>query len=389
MILIVICIILLLSYSAVIFFYHRGWQKLQVFVPSEVQAGNSPRISVIVPARNEEKNIGNLLTSISRQTYPGTHFEVIIVDDHSTDSTADIVRRFTADQTAHPTDWLRVIPAQDDQGIAYKKKAIETGIAAANYEWILCTDADCTVSPGWIAGYAAFISANDPVFVAAPVVFVPAGSTTSAKNNLLFTFQELDFLSLQGITAASVSQKFHSMCNGANIAYRKDVFQEVGGFNGIDHIASGDDMLLMHKVRLRYPDRVLYLKSKPAIVETSAAATWREFFNQRIRWASKATSYDDKKIFAVLLLVYLFNFSFLLLAIASFIDIQYFYFLLILWVAKTVAELPFMIQVSNFYGRRSTLKYFFLFQPLHIGYTILAGFLGTFGTYEWKGRKVK
>ncbi len=389
MILFVICIILFLCYAGVIFFYNRGWRELRIFTPSEISAGDSPRISVIVPARNEEKNIGNLLKSIARQTYPGTFFEVIIVDDHSTDSTAEIVRRFAAEQTAHPPDWIRVIPAQNENGVAYKKKAIETGITTAKYEWILCTDADCIVQPGWIASYAAMIKANDPVFVAAPVVFVPATNTAAGENNLLFTFQELDFLSLQGITAASVSKKFHSMCNGANIAYRKDVFLEVGGFRGIDHIASGDDMLLMHKVRLRYPDRVLYLKAKPAIVETSAAASWREFFNQRIRWASKASSYDDKKIFAVLVLVYLFNFSFLLLAIASFIDIQYFYFLLILWIAKTVAELPFMTHVSDFFGRRSALKYFFLFQPLHIGYTILAGFLGSFGTYEWKGRRVK
>jgi cellulose synthase/poly-beta-1,6-N-acetylglucosamine synthase-like glycosyltransferase len=389
MILILLCIILFLCYAAVILYYDRGWRELPVFIPKEIPAGDSPRISLIIPARNEEKNIGSLLASIARQTYPATSFEVIIVDDHSTDRTAEIVRQFAAEQTAHPPDWIRIIPAQNENGVAYKKKAIETGIAVAKHEWILCTDADCIVQPGWIASYAAFITANDPVFVAAPVVFVPASNTAAAKNNLLFTFQELDFLSLQGITAASVSKKFHSMCNGANIAYRKDVFLEVGGFRGIDHIASGDDMLLMHKVRLRYPDRVLYLKTKSAIVETSAAATWRDFFNQRIRWASKASSYDDKKIFAVLVLVYLFNFSFLLLTIASFIDIQYFYFLLILWIAKTVAELPFMKQVSDFFGRGSALKYFVLFQPLHIGYTILAGFLGSFGTYEWKGRRVK
>src|ERR1700741_4803978 len=111
----------------------------------------------------------------------------------------------------------------------------------------------------------------------------------------------MDFLVLQGITGASVTKKIHSMCNGANLAYEKKIFYEVNGFAGIDHIASGDDMLLMHKIAKIYPGRIGYLKSTEAIVNTQPMATWPDFFNQRIRWASKATHYNDKRIFWVLL----------------------------------------------------------------------------------------
>jgi poly-beta-1,6-N-acetyl-D-glucosamine synthase len=117
--------------------------------------------------------------------------------------------------------------------------------------------------------------------------------------------------------------------------------------------------------------------------------TWKAFFNQRIRWASKAKKYDDKRIVAVLLLVYLFNLSFLGLLIAGFWAPLYWVYFLTLWAAKTIVEIPFFISVSNFFNKQWTVKFFFFFQPLHILYTIISGLFGQFGKYEWKGRRVR
>lgn len=338
------------------------------------------RFSVIIPARNEERNIGRLLESLSNQTYPSDLFEVIVVDDHSADATAEVVRKF---------EKVKLIQLTDSGINSYKKKAIERGIAAAQNEWIVCTDADCMASPEWLQTFASFIEDNDPMFIAAPVCLTPGSSPSGKKNLILYVFQALDFLTLQGITAASVHTKKHNMCNGANLVYKRDVFYEVDGFKGIDKIASGDDMLLMYKIWKQYPDRIAYLKSKDVIVETAAAATWKAFINQRIRWASKAKSYDDKRIFAVLLLVYLFNFSFLVLLMASFFNAGYLYAFISFWILKTAVEYPFVSSVSKFFNLQHLMKYFFFFQPLHVAYTILAGFLGSFGKYEWKGRRVK
>jgi cellulose synthase/poly-beta-1,6-N-acetylglucosamine synthase-like glycosyltransferase len=179
------------------------------------------------------------------------------------------------------------------------------------------------------------------------------------------------------------------MCNGANLAYERQLFYDVDGFTGIDHIASGDDMLLMHKIAKKYPGRIHYLKSADAIVSTQPMSTWKHFFNQRIRWASKATHYDDKKIFWVLLLVYLFNFTFLVLLVAGFWLTVYWFVLAGLWIGKTIVELPFINSVARFFDKRALLKYYFFFQPLHIFYTLISGLLGQFGKYEWKGRKVR
>ena len=179
------------------------------------------------------------------------------------------------------------------------------------------------------------------------------------------------------------------MCNGANLAYERKVFYEVNGFDGIDNIASGDDMLLMHKIWKKYPDAVRFLKSHDAIILTQPMKTWSSFINQRIRWASKATYYKDWRIFSVLLLVYLFNLSFLVLFVTGFFNSGYWIFLAGLWAAKTLIEIPFVYSIARFFGKQDLLFWFFFFQPFHIIYTIISGLFGQFGKYEWKGRRVK
>ena len=214
---------------------------------------------------------------------------------------------------------------EDDAINSYKKKAIEKGIAAASGDLIITTDADCIPPPDWLQTIVSFKEKTNAVFVVAPVVF-------DCNSQMVQVFQAMDFMVLQGITGASVYKKIHSMCNGANLAYERKVFYEVDGFTGIDHIASGDDMLLMHKIAKKYPDRIHYLKSTDAIVSTKPMKSWSTFFNQRIRWASKAMHYNDKRIFWVLLLVYLFNLSFLVLLVAGFWNHSTGYFLLIAWI---------------------------------------------------------
>lgn len=196
-------------------------------------------------------------------------------------------------------------------------------------------------------------------------------------------------MSLQGITGASVFKNIHAMCNGANLAYRRDVFFEVGGFEGIDDLATGDDMLLMHKIQKRYRKEIMFLKSRDVIVKTQTADTLKDFMNQRIRWASKADRYTDRKITGVLLLVYLLNVWLLILAVISFFNLNVLYLFVISGLIKTIIELIFLFPVAGFFNRQKYLWCFLPAQPFHILYTVIAGWLGKFGSYQWKGRKVK
>jgi cellulose synthase/poly-beta-1,6-N-acetylglucosamine synthase-like glycosyltransferase len=226
------------------------------------------------------------------------------------------------------------------------------------------------------------IQTNAPVFVAAPVQF---------RNNgrFLSIFQALDFISLQGITAASVAAGTHAMCNGANLAYEKNAFYAVGQFAGIDNIASGDDMLLMQKIKKEYPDKLGFLFHREAIVETMPMNNWYDFFQQRIRWASKAVHYQDRSIFWVLLLVYLLNFLLLLMMLAAVVDTDNLYPFFELLLVKTFVELLFLYPVASFFKQTPLLYLFPIMQPIHICYTVIAGWMGKFGSYQWKGRIVK
>jgi cellulose synthase/poly-beta-1,6-N-acetylglucosamine synthase-like glycosyltransferase len=375
--LVVVAVILFICYAVLIEYYRKGWQRLPEFVASDGFVA-SEKVTVIIPARNEEDNIGNCIQSLLEQDYPAELLQVIVIDDHSTDGTAEVVNAFNNPriQVIHLKDFVQ------SEINSYKKKAIEIGIAHAVGDWIITTDADCTAGKEWISTMMAYRKETDAVLVAAPVK-LKSGRRTLHK------FQSLDFLTLQGITAASVSRNFHTMCNGANLCYAKQAFGEVNGFEGIDQVASGDDMLLMHKIAKQYPGKIKYLKSKKAIVTSLPAAGWKAFWSQRVRWASKADKYDDKRIFRALLLVYLINFLILTLFVLGFFNTDLFLIVILLFLSKTLIEYPFVGAVATFFGERKLMKFFPFLQPLHIVYTVIAGWLGKFGSYKWKGRTVR
>lgn len=373
----VITVVLLWGYALLISYYNSGWKKEPVqAAPGSFQPVTS--ISVIIPARNEEENIGTCLQAVIAQNYPASLLEIVVVDDHSSDRTADIVR-----QAAPAGIRLLQMQALPGNGAhnAPKKRAIEAGIDKAGGTLIVTIDADCMAGKNWLRQLAWTHEETGAQMVAGPVVMTPGKGWLTA-------FETLDFISLQGITAAAAAHNSHSMCNGANLAYTKTAFRQVNGFEGIDHIASGDDMLLMQKIARAFPGQVRYAKSKEAIVETRPATGIRAFLRQRIRWASKARFYREPALKAVLLLVYLCNFSLLLAIVAAFFSVNAIFPALLLLLLKTAVEWVFMWKVAVFFNRAALMPLFPLFQPLHILYTVAAGTFSQFGRYEWKGRKL-
>jgi cellulose synthase/poly-beta-1,6-N-acetylglucosamine synthase-like glycosyltransferase len=371
-------------YGVLIDYYRRAWTAIPEFDAAR-KTGTSDRtghtrISVLIPVRNEAANIAHCIESVLKQSYLKSLYEVIVIDDHSTDATPAIV----AGLQGHATNLIYA--RLDDLSAAhnaFKKLAIQTGVGIASGELIVTTDADCLFQPNWLSTLAAFYEEKGAKFIAAPVRMDSGGHLT-----LLATFQILDFITLQGITGASVYKKFHSMCNGANLAYEKSAFEEVGGFQGIDAIPSGDDMLLMHKIFTQYPDKVFFLKSKAAIVSTRPETTLKRFMHQRVRWASKADRYGDKRISRVLLLVYVVNLMFVVLAVAACWNSWWLWLLVIGLVVKTAVEFPFVYPVARFFDQQALMRWFPFLQPAHIFYTVVIGWMGKFGSYRWKGRKI-
>jgi peptide/nickel transport system permease protein len=373
-----VTICLLAAYGVLMALYTRGHWSMRAFVASV----KTPitKFSVVIPARNEAANIEACIAGIVAQNYPTHLFEIIVVDDFSEDETAQIVLKI-----AQQHNNVRILQLKDftnnENLVAYKKRAIEIAITQANGDWIVTTDADCSFTNNWLATYDAYIQEHNCVMVAAPVAYTNTGS-------FLSIFQVLDFISLQGITAAAVASGSHTLCNGANLCYSKNAFESVGKFSGIDHLPSGDDMLLMHKMKKAFPGKIGYAYAQDAVVSTAPSTTLGLFIQQRIRWASKASGYQDKIIFWILLLVYLVNASLLVYLPFNFLQTGNINNWLMLIASKTLIEIPFMYASAQFFKQQKLLWWFAFMQPFHILYTVIAGWFGTFGSYKWKGRTV-
>lgn len=377
----VLFMVLLAGYALLIQYYRRGWEQLPSFRPDGT-APSTP-VSLVIALRNEEPRIPGLMKALSGQDYPRHLLQILMVDDFSEDGTAAAISSYTR-QYELPVTLIRMQEVLTDPRpqVAFKKKALETGLYQATGKLIITTDADCTFGTRWLHTLVRFYEGTGAKFIAAPVKM-------QASRKLVALFQSIDFTTLQAITGASVYRRIHTLCNGANLAYEKTAFEEVGGFRGIDGIASGDDMLLQYKIFKKYPQKVFYLKSEPAIVTTSPEPGWREFFQQRIRWASKATYYEDKYLFPILLLVYLLNLGFFVMALWAVFNPLAGVLFLLAFTLKLLIEFRFVRVAADFFGQGHLLKYFPLLQPLHILYTLIAGWLGQFGSFEWKGRRIQ
>jgi cellulose synthase/poly-beta-1,6-N-acetylglucosamine synthase-like glycosyltransferase len=375
-------LLLLIAYVILIAYYHKGFRQLKYY--NSIATKGTTKATVIIAARNEANNIAQCLTAIINQNYTASLLQVIVIDDFSTDTTATIVQSFAPK--------VQLLQLQNfitqNESKSFKKRAIELGVQHATGELIICTDADCVMTKNWVSNIVSYYETTNAQFIAAPVCLTNNLNLKHQKSNFVETFQTIDFTTLQGITAASVFKNFHTMCNGANLAYTKAAFYKVGGFAGIDNIASGDDMLLMHKIETSFPDQIKYLKSKNAMVHTLTAPNWKSFFAQRIRWSSKASYYNDKKMLHTLMLVYFLNVVTLLQLISLFFAPQNALLVVIFLGVKSIVEYWFLLPILQFYNQTNLKKLFWVCIPFPIVYVVIAGWFGKFGKVQWKQRTI-
>ncbi len=373
---ITIFILFTLAYGALFYVYFNGWKQQKEVISTTI--GTLPALSIIIPARNEEANIEKCVQSILDQKYDGT-LELIVINDHSSDNTLALLEKFKGH--------IKIINLEamieEKEAFAYKKKAIELAILKATGDLILTTDADTWRAPNWANAMVTYYKNNNYKILAGPVNYYEGSS-------ILNKFQCIDFLIMQGITAASLAKNIGSSCNGANLLYSKNTFLSVNGFAKINHLASGDDLLLMHKIEQKYPKGAGFVKSKEAIVFTDATPTWQAFFQQRIRWASKTKHYKDVRLQIALIIIFLYNLLFVVtpfLVVLGYFNLWLFMFFLSI---KIIAEQAMLNQVTLFFNASKFLKiWHILLQPLHWLYIITSGFLSQFSSYTWKERKVQ
>lgn len=362
--------IIILLYCLAIAVLIYGFTKINSFEYTGLKP--KTKFSIIVPFRNEAKNLPILLNSFSKLNYPVELFKVILVDDESEEV-------FSPEATGQ----YSVLSIQIIKNIRVsnspKKDAIVSAMQQVTTDWIITTDADCTVDKNWLLTLDNYIQLHAVSMIAGAVTY-------DCLDSFLHHFQQLDLASLQGTTIGSFGIQKAFMCNGANLAYTKTFFQELNGFEGNDGIASGDDVFLLQKAVAKSPEKVQYLKSENTIVTTKPLNSWRSLFYQRVRWASKTSSYQSGFGKALGLLVFAANLCWLLAYGYWLLGLTAFQNVLFLFILKFTID-TILIKKANRFLTRTKLHHLVLGSLWYPFFSVSVALYSLFGKYEWKGRK--
>jgi len=369
-------ILITIIYLALITSLIIGYNKVETTYIKNTIPKNT--FSIVIPFRNEAHNLPNLLQALAIINYPKNLYEIILVNDYSTDNFEPIITHF---KMKYPSVNLKLIDNHIKSN-SPKKDAITTAITQSNYEWIVTTDADCIAPTNWLLAFNQYILEKKPLFISAPVKFIE-------QHSFLFYFQNLNFISLVGSTIGGFGIKRPFMCNGANLCYNKFTFNKVKGFEGNSEIPSGDDVFLLEKIHTLFPHQTLYLKSTDSIVQTNAENNLKSFFNQQIRWASKTTAYKSNFTKVIGIIIFLLNFLLVSLLITTIMKPYIWKYLFVVFFLKLCIDFILIYKTSLFLKVRKSLKYFPIISLLHPFFVVFTGVFSLFKNYEWKGRVFK
>lgn len=383
-----IVLIIICLYATLIGEFAVGYWRLPKFFPKKEDTYLG--VSIIIPYRNEAENLPFLFTAIAQLEYPSDQFEVLLINDNSTDNSLELAQDF---MRAYSNLSIQCLNSQRTSG-SPKKDALTLGIHHAQNPWIVTTDADCTFPSSWLQTLNSFISQKKPKMIVGPVAIA-----TTAGSSLLNTFEQLDFLSLMGATLGGFGMRMPFMCNGAHLAYEKEAFIAQGGFTSNNHIASGDDHFLLEKFAQAYPRKIHYLNTSKAIVTTMAQHSWKDLIRQRVRWASKASAYSYWFSKAVGLLVFITNC--ILAALLIYVPLQWLlgtYFdmafatalpvqLILALLFKWSVDFLLIARTARFYNRKQYLIWYPILMILYPFLNVYIALKSLLASYEWKGRR--
>ena len=367
---ILIFILLLLHYIGFIFYIRNGLGRL---IQNDKNQSPDSFVSIIIPFRNEEENILTSLKCVENQNYPQEKYEVIYVNDSSTDNSLKILEEAVTSKN------IKVLSVpRNDLERGHKKNAINYGIQNSRGEIIVTTDADCKFGTEWLNK---LISGFDEktAFISGPVKF-------SEGENIFERIQQIEFAGLVLTGAGLIGNESPVICNAANIAYRRSVFNEVKGFEDNLHLSSGDDELLMQKISSQTNYKVKFCSNKNAVVVTKPNKTIAEFIRQRSRWASKSTYYQNKLLISRLVLIYFFYLSLLVMPLISF---QLFILALGAFAVKMYVENMVISKGKELLSIKYNLFELLAAEIFQIIYIVVVSIKGVFGGYKWKERRLQ
>lgn len=368
-------VLVILVYAVTIAQLVYGFGKIKTHVPTQ----KSPKtfFSIVVPFRNEKENLPSLLESLRKLNYPIDLFEMILIDDFSEDHSQRIVYDWRMQNGEYDVTLLENIKVSGSP----KKDAIARAVPIAKQDWIVTTDADCTFPENWLLTLDHYLQENE-------VSMLVGAVTYESGHSFIRNFQQLDLASLQGATIGSFGLGLGFMCNGANFAYKKSLFFELGGFGGNQDKATGDDVFLLQKAVAKHPDKVHYLKAQTNIVTTKPLKNWRQLFQQRVRWASKTGAYQSVFGKDLALIVLLGNLCCLVaLGFSIFEKISWIEFAIIFSI-KFIIDTILLYKAEKFLNGKSLfwlMPSMALYPFFSVGVALYSLVFG----YSWKGRKFR
>ena len=355
MLLISLSSIFVALYIILIRIFKVGWKSIDVFQPDFFLPEEKLKVSVIVSCKNEEKSLPHLISALKNQTYPD--FELILINDHSTDRTEEIMR-----ENLHFFENAICIQAEG----CGKKRAIAEGILRSSGDLIITTDADCIPALTWIEIIVTFQVAYPSHLVICPVKL-------SDEKAFFARLQQLEFVSLVASGAGAVGAQMPILCNAANLAFTKEAWLKSQKDLKLEE-QSGDDIFLLQSIK-KQNGIVRFLRSEKAFVETESTENLTAFIHQRRRWAGKSTAYTNwQLIFTACIVFGVCAFQLLLLAF-SFFNVFYLYFFLFFFALKYWADERFLSDVSGFFSLKSVPFYSFCLSvvyPLYIVFTAVS-----------------
>ncbi len=369
---VVLILVLLIYVRQIIIFFH-GLSKLTEGTNAFLHS-----ITVIIPARNEEKNIERCLHSLLQQDYPADKLSIIVVDDQSTDETTDIVRRISS-VSPFP---LSLFQSDISSSIRSPKiRAMSLGIQHSFSDIIVTTDADCTAPPQWIRTINSYFEEQ---------VGVVTGLTVYEKkpgmSQLFWGIQFLDFISYTAIAAGSIGLGKALVSNGSNMAFRIRAFDETAGFDTLTHINTGDDSLLAQKLTADGRWKPRFAFGDQATISTQPVDTWKEVLHQRMRWVGQTAYYPAYMMFFMICAFIMF------LGLALTIPLTLIEWNIIPWIVLTVnliIDYIFMSRFARVTDTGEAMRYYIPTAAIHIPFVLLAIFGGYFFSFEWKDRSMK
>jgi cellulose synthase/poly-beta-1,6-N-acetylglucosamine synthase-like glycosyltransferase len=362
-------LVLTLIYLFLLLRLYRGWRKL---IATSAKPGSGTPLSIVITFRNEAEKLPRLLSTLLPQLSHSEESEIILTDDHSTDRSVKVLKELVGNHRQ-----IKIIQPKDVSG---KKACQQQGISLAKNTWVSTLDADVAIGPEWLKSLSYYAEISNSGLIILPLII-------HEEKSIFSSLQSLEFFSIVFITASSASCDRALLCNGANLAFRKSLYDQFHKTRTDEEISSGDDIFLLEYAQKN--DQVSWVHDKSLLAATNPEEKFLSFLSQRVRWASKSHKVEDKFLYLTALLIFSVNLAMVAALLMLPAGSGGAVILVSALLLKTVADYVVLESVARWLCKTRLMRFFPWLVLIYPVYAILIPLIGLFWKPQWKGRRIK